>query len=286
MDWCSDYNSIDVRRACRSKKQARSMFEENNVPHAEWLIFLNPFKAHNFAKKHWFPLVIKPNVWWYSRGSYFPIMSYKELWKAIFLAKLWWPTTVIETYLLWKNYRVVVTKDSVDIAMQRTPATIVWDGKNSIAYLIDVENSVRKEMKLDPIIHLIEKSNGVKSHIKKQWYEFLSTLEKWKKIELYHRVSLAPGGVLYTVDTNTITEKNKEIFKMILDKFDANIFWIDVIMEKGIETDYDKQKTIFLELNSRPYLKMHTFPRLWKSPDMNVLYAKLDALEIAWKWLF
>ena len=51
-------------------------------------------------------------------------------------------------------------------------------------------------------------------------------------------------------------------------------------MEKGIEVDYDKQKTIFLELNSRPYLKMHTVPRIGKSPDMKPLYAKLDALEI------
>lgn len=286
MNWCSDYNSIDVRRACRSKKQARDMFAKNNIPHAKWEIFVNPFKAHNFAKKHWFPLVIKPNVWWYSRWSYFPIMNFKDLWKAIFLAKLWWPASVIETYLLWKNYRVVVTKNSVDIAMQRTPATIIWDGKTTISDLIDFENETRRDMNLDPIIHLIEKSRWVKKHIKKQWYHLESKLEKWKKIELYHRVSLAPGWILYTIDTDTISIKNKEIFKRILNEFDANIFWIDVIMEKGIEVDYDKQKTIFLELNSRPYLKMHTVPRIGKSPNMKPLYKKLDALEIAWKWLF
>ncbi len=79
---------------------------------------------------------------------------------------------------------------------------------------------------------------------------------------MYHRVSLAPGGVLETIDVDTITPKNKALFIKIIDLFEANIFGIDVIMEKGIDVDYDKQKTIFLEVNSRPYLKMHNFPRI------------------------
>jgi glutathione synthase/RimK-type ligase-like ATP-grasp enzyme len=32
-------------------------------------------------------------------------------------------------------------------------------------------------------------------------------------------------------------------------------------MESGIDIDFDKQKTIFLEVNSRPFLKMHEYPR-------------------------
>ncbi len=286
MNGCSDYNSLEVRRACRSKKQAREMFQKHNIPHAQGEVFINPYKAYTFVKKHWFPVVIKPNIWGYSRGSYFPIQNYTDLFKATFLAKVWWPSTVIETYLLWKNYRVVVTKDSVDIAMQRTPPTIIWDGEKYISDLIDEENAQRVAMKLPPIIHEIQKSKLIKKHLKKQWYNFSSILEKGKKIDLYHRVALAPGGVLYTVDTDTITEKNKKLFQMILDEFGANIFGIDVIMEQGIEYDFDTQKVIFLELNSRPYLKMHTVPRCGNPPDMKALYAKLDALEISWKWLF
>lgn len=286
MDGCSDYNSIDVRRASRSKKQAREMFEKNNIPHAKWVVFINPYTAYTFVKQHWFPVVLKPNVWGYSRGSYFPITNFLDFWKAMFLVKLWWPSSVVETYLLWKNYRVVVTKDSVDIAMQRYPASVIWDNKKTISQLIDEENEVRKSMKLDPIIHIIEKSRIIKSHLRKQSYTLDSVLEKWQEVFLYHRVSLAPGWVLETVDVGTISEKNKKLFLSILDDFDANIFGIDVIMEQGIDTDYDKQKTIFLELNSRPYLKMHTVPRYGKAPDMKPLYEKLDALDIAWKWLF
>ncbi len=280
MNGCSDYNSLEVRRASRSKKQARDMFAANDIPHAKWKVFINPYTAYTFAKQVWFPLVLKPNVGWFSRWSHFPIMTWKEFWTAMFFVKWWWPSSVVEQYLLGKNYRVVTTRWSVDIAMQRTPGYVIWDWKSTISELMDRENEVRKEMKLSPIIYPLAKSGPVKRHLKKHGYSFESVLKKWEQVDMYHRVSLAPGWVLQTVDVDTITPKNKELFIKIVDVFGANLFGIDVIMEKWIDVDYDKQKTIFLELNSRPYLKMHSVPRTWKAPDMKPLYKKLDALEI------
>ena len=280
MNWCSDYNSLDVRKSCRSKEQARDIFRDNNIPHAEGMIFLNPYSAYKFAKQHWFPLVLKPNVWWFSRWSHFPIITWKEFWTAMFFVKLWWPTTVIEQYLLRKNYRVVTTKWSVDIAMERTPWFVIWNNTSTISELMSEENKRRDEMELSPIIYPLKESWAVKRYLKKHWYSFNSIPKEWEKIYMYHRVSLAPGWVLYTVDVDTITPKNKELFIKIVDLFWANIFWIDVIMEEWIHIDYDKQKTIFLEVNSRPYLKMHTVPRYWEKPDMTNLYTKLDNLEI------
>jgi hypothetical protein len=138
MDGCSNYNSLEVRRGCRSKKQARDKFAAGDIPHAQGTIFFNPFTAIKFAKEHGFPLVIKPNVSGFSRGSHFPIRNNKELWRAIFLAKLWWPTTVVEQYLQGKNYRVVITKAGVISVLQRYPAFIKGDGINTISALIDM----------------------------------------------------------------------------------------------------------------------------------------------------
>ncbi len=283
---CSDYNSLEVRKLCRSKKQAREMFQKYDVPHAKGSIFYNPYTAYKFVQQHWFPVVLKPNVWGYSRGSFFPITNYKDFWKAMFFVKLWWPSSVIEQYLLWKNYRVVVTKWSVDIVMERYPGFVIWDGKKTVSRLIDEENKEREKMNLIPVIHTIEKWSRVKNHMKQFGYHFDSILEKGKKLTMYHRVSLAPGGVLETVGVETITEKNKEIFFKILDAFGANVFGIDVIMEKGIDVDFDKQECIFLEVNSRPYLEMHNYPRYWEKPDMKPLYEKLDALDITWRGIY
>ena len=286
LNWCSNYNSLDIRKSCKSKKQARDMFEKNNIPYAKWEVFFNPYYAYKFIKKYWFPIVLKPNIWWFSRWSYFPIINYIELFKAIFFVKLWWPFTVIEQYLLWKNYRVIVTKNKIDLIIKRYPPFIIWDWNSNISNLINIENKKRLEMKLFPIISKIKKNFKIKIFLKKQWLNLKSIIAKNKKIFLYNKVSLELWWVIETIDIKNITQKNKKIILKILNLFNANIFWIDIIMEKWINIDFDKQKTIFLEVNSRPFLKMHEFPRYWKKPDMKKLYKKLDSIYIENKSIF
>ena len=100
-------------------------------------------------------------------------------------------------------------------------------------------------------------------------------------ITLYYRISLAPGGTVRTVDKNSIPEDNKKLFLDVLEMFDANILGIDVIFEKGIEHSYKDQKCIFLEVNSRPYLKMHDYPRFGEKEDLTPYFQKLDQLDIS-----
>ena len=68
--------------------------------------------------------------------------------------------------------------------------------------------------------------------------------------------------------------------------FGANVLGIDVIFEKGIETGYQHQKCIFIEVNSRPYMKMHYYPRYGKVDDLSASLAELDSLDIPDKDIF
>ena len=158
---CSSYNSLSIRKSCRSKLQARNVFEACNIPHAKGTTFLSPLKAVRFARVHGFPLVVKPNVSGFSRGSHFPITSLKELLLAIFWAKMWWPVTVVEQYLEGKNYRIVVVKEGIMSVIQRYPPFVDGDGKSSISTLIDRENDLRESMGLYPVIHPISKDRKV-----------------------------------------------------------------------------------------------------------------------------
>ena len=281
MHGCSNYNSLAVRKSCRSKAQGRNVFAQNDIPHARGLIFLWPWQAHAFAKQHGFPLVIKPNVSGYSRGSYFPINSYTELWKAIALAKLWWPTTVIEEYLEGANYRVLGTDHSLISVIRRYSPFVIGNGKDTIDTLIDEENRVRGEMKLYPVIYPLNKEEPVQKHLVKQKLNLQSVPADGEHIELFHRVALAPGGVVEIIDQSTIPEINRALFHRVVKVFDANVFGIDVIFEKGIETSYLDQKCIFIEVNSRPYMKMHHYPRYGDAEDLSGALAELDSLEIA-----
>ncbi len=281
MDGCSNYNSLEVRRRSRSKEQAREMFAKHNVPHARGKIFINPFTAKRFAEEHGYPLVIKPNVSGFSRGSHFPINNDKELWKAALMVKVWWPSSVVEQYLLGANYRVLATQDEIVSVIRRYPPFIDGDGENTIGDLIDQENAVRQEMQLHPTIYPIKQSPAIARYLAKQSLSFSSVPGKNERVYLFNRVALAPGGIVETIDQNNIPDVNKALFKSIVKQFDASLFGIDVIFEHGIEQAYTDQKCIFLEVNSRPYTRMHEKPRLGGVDDLAPFYEKMDSLAVS-----
>ncbi len=283
---CSNYNSLSTRKSCRSKKQAREMFSKNGIPCARGEIFYGPVKPFRFVKKYGFPVVVKPNVSGFSRGSHFPISSYYDLLKAIVFVKIWWPSSVIEQYLEGKNYRVVVVKDEIMSVIRRYPPFIIGDGTLTIGELIDRENKMRFQMKLGPVIHSIQKSFKIARFLKKKKLSFSSIPLKGKMVTLYNRISLAPGGIIEALDKESMHELNRELFFKILPFFNANILGIDAIFEKGIDIPYTDQRVIFLEVNSRPYLKMHDYPRYGEKQDLHHFYDVLNTLKIQQKGIY
>jgi len=272
---CSNYNTANARKKCRTKQRSKKLFKKNKIPTAEYEIFINPIRAFAFVKKHGFPVVVKPNFGGYSRGSFFPINDKISLLKACFLVKFYWPKTIIEKYLLGKNYRVLVVYGKVITAIQRYSPFVIGNGKDSISTLIKQENIIRKEMNLHPVIHPILESGEVILHLKKQNLNLNSILKKNERIFVHNKLALNPGGIVKTLSADEITAKNKELFIKINSIIGADVLGIDVIMKKGISTDYDKQNCIFLELNSRPYLHMHLFPRYGEKVDVKTIIDKL-----------
>ena len=283
---CSSYNSLATRKSCRSKKQARDVFAANGIPHARGDIFYTPFKAFTFAKRYGFPLCIKPNVSGFSRGSHFPINNYAELIKAVFQVKIWWPSSVVEQYLEGRNYRVVVVEDSIMSVIRRYPPFVTGDGNSTLAELIDRENGLRLKMSLYPVIHPIKKNRAVSRFISKKKLTFSSVPAAGEMVVLFNRISLAPGGVIETIDKQTVHPDNSALFLKLIPLFNANILGIDAIFEKGIEISHREQEVIFLEVNSRPYLKMHDYPRFGKKEDLSSFYTRLNSLEVAEKDVF
>ncbi len=277
---CSNYNTLAVRKSCRSKVLCRKHFEKYNFPHAAGMIFVWPWQAHRFARKHGFPVVIKPNVSGYSRGSYFPISSMLELYKAIFWAKAWWPTTIIEKYLLGANYRVLVNRESLISVIQRYPPFVVGNGQHTVAELIDEENRIRASMQPAPTVYPIGKSSKIQMHLRKQGLDLLSIPDEGQHVQLFHRVALATGGIVEIIDQTQIPQVNKKFLTEVVRSFDANVLGIDVIFEHGIEVPHTDQECILVEVNSRPYIKMHHYPRYGKKEDFSQALEQLDALEI------
>ena len=281
MPGCSNYNTLDVRKDSRSKRQARARFAEHGIPHAKGEIFANPFDAMRFAEAHGFPLCVKPNVGGFSRGSHFPIEDMATLRRAAFLVKAWWPTSVVEQYLAGANYRVLATADELVSVIRRYPPFVDGDGRRTVAELVDAENATREAMGLYPTMHPIGKERPNARHLAKQGLAFDSVPAAGRRVELFHRIALAPGGIVETIDRQSIPAANRELFLKVVRAFDAKLFGIDVIFEHGIETPWTDQRCIFLEVNSRPYTRMHAFPRYGEADDLDAFHADMDALVVA-----
>ncbi|MFK8080095.1 MAG: hypothetical protein AB8B97_07420 [Granulosicoccus sp.] len=281
MAGCSNYNSLQVRKASRSKRQARTMFAQHGIPHAKGTLFINPFKAHRFAREHGFPLCIKPDVSGFSRGSHFPINNYRELWKAALLVKVWWPASIVEQYLLGANYRVLATDTDMVSVIRRYPPFVIGNGKDTIDKLIDDENALRKDMGLYPTMYPIDKGASTVAYLAKSGKTLATVPAGDERVHTFNRVALAPGGIVEIIDQSTIPAANRELFLRIIKAFDAKLFGIDVIFEQGIDKDYREQRCIFLEVNSRPYTRMHSYPRYGTAENLNAFYAEMDALAVA-----
>jgi len=206
--------------------------------------------------------------------------SMSELLRAIFFAKCWWPVSVVEQYLEGCNYRVVVAQGEIMSAIRRYPPFVDGDGGSTIEELIDKENIERKKMQLMPVIHPIAKDRRIVKFLKKQNLELGSVIPQDTRVHLFNRVALAPGGVVEIVDKKRIPLENQELFLQLLKEFNANILGIDAIFKEGIEKSHKVQDVIFLEVNSRPYLKMHDFPRYGGADDLSSYYNNLEKLAI------
>lgn len=281
MAGCSNYNSLEVRKQSRSKRQAREMFAAHDIPHARGRIFLNPLDARRFATEHGFPLCVKPNVGGFSRGSHFPIENMRELDRAALQVKAWWPTSVVEQYLEGANYRVLATTDELVSVIRRYAPFVDGDGEHSLHELIDKENATRETLGLYPTMHPIGKQQQTIDHLARHGLTLDSVPAAGERVTLFHRVALAPGGIVETIDRSRIPAANRELFLRVVKAFDARLFGIDVIFEKGIEIDYREQRCIFLEVNSRPYTRMHAFPRYGKADDLGAFHDEMDALPVA-----
>jgi len=197
------------------------------------------------------------------------------------MVKIWWPSSVIEQYLLGSNYRVLATENELVSVIRRYPPFVDGDGEKTIGQLIDEENAIRKSMNLHPVIFPIKKSSAVAGHLKKQDLNFDSVPAKDKRVELFNRVALSPGGVVETIDIESVHPDNAALFKEVVKRFNATVLGIDVIFEKGIESSRQSQRCIMLEVNSRPYMKMHDVPRYGEKPDLTEFYANMNQLDVA-----
>lgn len=256
--------TVDI---CQHKEQTKAFFEKANVlipKGKEFPSDTNDNVLVEYASKLNYPVVLKPTSGSMGRGVYINLRDAEEFRKALadLRSEYKYSKYIIEQYLPGNEYRIYVVGDKVISAINRVPANVVGDGKNTISTLIKLKN---KERKKNPYLASkpIKVDFEVNNMLERVGYTLDSVPKKGETVFLRAKSNLSAGG-----DPIDVTDKlTPEVKQTAVDALKAlpNIphGGVDVIVDPN-----NDKKGYVLEINATAEIPFHMYPLVGKARDI------------------
>jgi hypothetical protein len=133
----------------RDKNQSKVLFSKLGLPVAE-SVLLRPTESVEKIPIHLFPCVLKPLDGSQGAGVYVNLSSYTDLARAVLKAsKITRLPLIVEQQVPGDDVRLLVCRGELLVAVRRARPSVVGDGINSVARLVDMENSRRSGLGSD-----------------------------------------------------------------------------------------------------------------------------------------
>ncbi len=210
-----------------------------------------------------FPLVIKPAVGEHGNGVSVKIKNNNEIKKAIKNALKFHSQVIIQEFFPWKDHRLLVVGHKLIAAIERIPAFIVGNWKNTIKALIEKEN--KNPLRWDGHTSRLTKiiiDTELKQIIKDQWLNLQSIIPKNKRIFLRKNANLSTWGISVDV-TDKVHPEIKKMAEKASKVLDLQVCGIDYL-SLDISKPLSQQKWWIIEVNHTPWLRWHHFPAIGK----------------------
>lgn len=205
-------------------------------------------------------VVIKPTFGSYGDDVYIDLHTEEEITESLKKITEHRGNTeiIIEEYFDAPEYRVFITKDGKYAVLNRKPAYVIGNGKNTIQELINIENEKRKAITKTAMCSII---------LDEETYRYMKnykiTLEdipkKGEEIRLRYNSNVATGGV--SIDYTDIVHPS--VITNCLKVFEAfpglPYAGIDY-MSKDITKEQKDNIYRIIEVNTNPGANMHMLP--------------------------
>jgi cyanophycin synthetase len=233
-----------------------------------------------YAQQIGYPVVVKPVNGGHGDFVYVDIQNEDDLRGKLFSFRDGFLTSdhvLIEKYYPGQEYRVFITEQGFLAAVNRVPARVIGDGKNSIINLIQIENYKRLnprtnclcEIKLDDVLfdHLDQQQLSV---------DYVPTLGE--VVSLRKTSNVAKGGNCYDV-TAKVHPSFRTLAQQVVQALPGVGFvGIDLICA-DITKNRRSQSCIICELNVAPGLSLHTLPETGSSQAVPAAVASITFPE-------
>lgn len=269
-----------VVKMTADKHFAKNILRTNHISVPQGHVFIGHQMqdALDYVKKiNIFPVVLKPN--WGSHGNYVQIDIRNEqeleaaIWQFTALRGMEEPF-IIEKFYPWFEHRLFVTSLKAIACVQRQPASVIGNGKDSIIQLIEEENKKRIELKLTQPTSIcpIVVDKEVDKFLKRNNLSLDYIAPENEKIFLRHQSNLAKGGIAINMTEKIHLSVIEIAFKALACFPNLPIAGLDFLCPDACSEVNPKNYSI-IEINSNPGLAMHTYPTVGQSINVASMVA-------------
>ena len=280
---CFDINSYGASMTSRNKGLTRIFLEDNNIysmPKGEYFSkemniyklltdeeFIEKVKEKIKAKLN-LPIMVKGAD--LHRGScIFKVNEWVEFENAIKNVLNKTNEIVIEEFINFETYRILIYKNEVIACYGKEPFNIIGDGKTTAKKLIENRVELVKEQSIG--ININDMYPEILMKLKEKGYLLESIIPKGEKIILTDTASISKGGIAidYTEQISKyLIERSINIAKIM----NLNLCGIDIISKSIYNAPED---TYILEVNSSPCLE--TYAKLGEEQN-NKIYNLMEEI--------
>jgi len=226
-----------------------------------------------------FPLVVKPLHLSGGKGISADVSTPAELKKAIKIAQkvtneysigsIKKKKVLVEEMIKGNENRLLVFKGKLIAAVQRIPASLVADGKHTVAELIEINNN---RQGVNRRVYDIVVDYDLHHCLKRQKLKMESVPPKDTIVQL-HTVSNASKGATIKNVTDDVHPKFKKIAIAAAKTIDLVLGGIDVMAEDITKSPTGQEHGI-IEVNSRAGVRMHCNPNVGQMVDVPKILIK------------
>ena len=274
----TDRTSATAVELVQDKDYTKALLSRAGIPVPEGRVVRSATEAIAAMHELGAPVVVKPLTGRQGNGVSIGLETADEMQQAYQDASLFSPTVLVEKLLTGRNYRLLVVDYKLVAASERTPCTVVGDGKHTIKELIDAENRnpLRGEGHEKPLTQ-IRVDHSVFQHLKRVGLTPKSIPHNKEEVTLSERVNLSAGATARDV-TDEVHPSIKSMCERAARLVGLDVCGVDLITENISEP---VKHGGILELNAGPGLRMHCFPSEGQPRDVGgaiveMIYPKGD----------
>ncbi|MBV8886127.1 MAG: acetate--CoA ligase family protein [Chroococcidiopsidaceae cyanobacterium CP_BM_RX_35] len=224
------------------------------------------------AREIGYPVAVKPVVGHKGIGVTADVQDSEELKSAFYralsaIAEEQPKQIIVERSISGADFRLLCVNGRFVAATERRPASVVGDGRSTIAELIQRENRTKARRDTPTsALSKIQSDEAMEMYLDAQGLSLNSVIERDRIVYLRKVANLSAGGV--SIDaTHNIHPDNVILAQDIAQHFRLTCLGIDVIA-RDLSQSWKSSNFGILEINAAPGIFMHLNPAVGESIDV------------------